>query len=356
MSTKYEDNAAAARGAGAGMTVQSRNGALAGLRREFGYLSGLVRLAEWRGGGGGAILRLQRVRPPRRDRFQPLRAAEITPACLDRVIRGLRRWHYDIVSIDEAVARIERPDPARRFVCLTFDGASRDLKTFGYPVLERHRVPFTLYLPTAFPDGLGEAWWLGLEQVIARHGRIALMIDGGERRFDIADVADKYQAFHYLERWLRTLPPAVLSMAANDLCRRYAVDLAGLTRDSVMDWGEITALAADPNVSIGSATVNYPRLAVMDDAAARREIAMGRAVAQAALGHDVLHFAYPFGDRESFGAAHVRMAEQAGLSSAVTALPGVIAAGSAVHRHALPRIDWDGRRPLRAMRAMLAGW
>jgi hypothetical protein len=45
--------------------------------------------------------------------------------------------------------------------------------TFADPVLARHRVPFALYLPTSSPDGLGEAWWLALEQVIATTDRIA---------------------------------------------------------------------------------------------------------------------------------------------------------------------------------------
>ena len=50
-------------------------------------------------------------------------------------------------------------------------------------MLSKHGVPFTVYLPTAFPDGIGEAWWLALEDVIAREQRISLIIDRKERRF-----------------------------------------------------------------------------------------------------------------------------------------------------------------------------
>ena len=52
-------------------------------------------------------------------------------------------------------------------------------------MLSKHGVPFTIYLPTAFPDGLGEAWWLALEEMIARESRISLVIDRKERRFSI---------------------------------------------------------------------------------------------------------------------------------------------------------------------------
>src|SRR5206468_11995411 len=128
-------------------------------------------------GGAGVVLRFERVRPRQIGRFQPLKANEITPQFLDRTIRALKRWKFDIVSIDEACRRAVTLPAANRFVCLTFDGGYKDLMTSAYPVLAKHGVPFTIYLPTAFPDGLGEAWWLALEDIIARVSRISLMID-----------------------------------------------------------------------------------------------------------------------------------------------------------------------------------
>jgi peptidoglycan/xylan/chitin deacetylase (PgdA/CDA1 family) len=323
---------------------------------QLAYFSGFSRLAEWRGHGAGVILKFERVRPSRSERFQPLRAREITPDDLDRLLRALRRWNCDVISLDELCARIGGPGSSGRFVCLSFDGGYRDVAIHGYPVLARHQVPFAVYLPTAFPDGVGEAWWLALEQVVARTDRIAMVIDRAERRFDTSTTSDKIEVYRFLARWMRSLPPADLSVAINDLCKRYSVDLAAVTREAAMDWQDVAQLAADPNVTIGSATVNYPVLSNLGDAAAQKEISMGRAVARAALGREVAHFAYPFGDRASFGRKHVQMVEDTGLASAVTALPGVIRPDHALDRHALPRIAWDPRRhSLRALRVMLSG-
>jgi peptidoglycan/xylan/chitin deacetylase (PgdA/CDA1 family) len=359
MSTKSNDNAAAAgrerplRGV---LALSSGNRFVTGLRLRLAYFSGYARLMERRSGGAGAILRFERVRPARSAAFQPRKAHEITPQFLDRTIRALKRWKLDIVGMDEACRRAVSLKSPRRFVSLTFDGATRDLMTSAYPVLARHGVPFTVYVPTAFPDGLGEAWWLALEAVIARNDRIALMMDRAERRFEISEIADKVRLYDFLHGWMRALAPPDLSAAINDLCKRYSVDLASLSHEAFMNWEDLAKLGADPNITIGSASVNYPVLANLKDAAASREMLMGRAVAQTALHRDVPHFAYPFGDRASFNRQHVMLAEQAGFASAVTGLPGIVEAEGRSNLHALPRISWDGRqRSLRVMRVMLSG-
>ncbi|MET0722191.1 MAG: polysaccharide deacetylase [Tardiphaga sp.] len=333
----------------------SQRGWWSGLGLELAWLGGCAPLAARLCGGAGVILRFERVRPARPGDFQPFKARAITPQKLDRLIGRLQRWKFDIVGIDEACRRAGQPRTGRRFVCLTFDGAHRDMIDYAYPVLARHRVPFTLYLPTAFADGLGEAWWLGLEAVIERHDRIRLMIDHRERDFACSDAAEKIQTHHYLDSWLRTLPPPALSVAINDLCARYSVDLAGLTRAAVMTWDALAPLIANPRVTIGTSTVHCPILANLTDAEALREITMGRAVAEAALGRDSLHLAFPFGDRASFDARHRRMAAGAGFASAVTSIAGVVQANGKSDLYALPRIDWDSRRSLRAWRVKLSG-
>jgi peptidoglycan/xylan/chitin deacetylase (PgdA/CDA1 family) len=334
----------------------TENRVLTRLRLELAYFGGRAWLTSREQAGAGVILKFERVRAYRAGRFQPARSREITPQFLDRTIGALKRWNYDIVDLDEACRRAVTLPERRRFITLTFDGAYKDLITTAYPVLSRHGVPFTVYVPTAFPDGVGEAWWLALEAIIAKESRLALMIDRSERHFTIRTASEKYELYEFLSTWLRGLPPRDLSAAINDLCRRYSVDLAALSREAAMDWSDLVRLAADPNVTIGSATVNHPALSTLKDAAALREMTMGRAVAETALRRELRHFAYPFGDRDSFRRAYVAMAEQAGFTSAVSTVPGVVESAGRTNLHALPRIAWDGRRrSLRIMRVLLSG-
>ena len=338
-----------------GDSLPSESSFLTSLKLELAYFSGRA----WQSreiGGAGVILRFERVLPRRGGRFQPLKPNEITPKFLDRTVRALKRWKYEFVTMDEACRRAVILTQRRRFVCLSFDGAYKDVARAAYPILAHHRVPFTVYVPTAFPDGVGAAWWLALEKIIAKEDRVSLMIDRNERHFSIRSLTEKNEAHEFLSSWLRQLPPPELSAAIGDLCKRYSVDLAALTREAMMDWSDLERIADDPLVTIGCATVNYPVLSNLKEAGALREMTMGKAVAEAAFHREVRHFAFPFGDRDSFRRAHVVMARDAGFSSAVSTIAGIVDTAGRTNLYALPRIAWDGRiTSLRAMRVVLSG-
>ena len=74
-------------------------------------------------------------------------------------------------TIDEGCRRAVKLPNASRFVSLTFDGGYKDIIK-AYPVLSKHGVPFTVYLATRFRTAR-EAWWLALEEMIAREDAAA---------------------------------------------------------------------------------------------------------------------------------------------------------------------------------------
>ena len=294
-------------------------------------------------GGVGAILALHHVRPPRPDRFQPNRLLEVTPQFLRRLVRGLRRSGLEFISLDEMHRRMVEGDFARRFVCLTFDDAYRDTLRWAYPVLKDAGVPFAIYVPTSFPDRLGELWWLALEAVIARNNRIALVIDGRDRKFDCRTVAEKQRLYHELYRWLRDRST---ESEMRDVVRRlaafYQVDIAAFCAELCMDWGELAQLAADPLVTVGAHTVSHPILLRLSREAARSEMDLSRSVIEAALAVRPAHLSYPFGDRAASAAREFELAAELGFKTAVTARPGVLFSQHSQYMTALPRISLNG--------------
>ena len=307
--------------------------------------------------GVGAILTLHHVRPPRPGRFQPNRLLEITPAFLERVLRFLRRSGLEIVSLDEMHRRLTQGDFARRFVCITIDDGYRDTLEHAFPILKRHEAPFTVYIPTSFPDRIGELWWLALEAVVARNPHVGLLINGKEQTFDCRTTAEKREVFEALYGWLRRLATEQeVREAVRDLSRRYHVDIAAFCNDLCMDWRELNELAADPLVTIGAHTVNHVMLAKVPESSARSEMAMSRSVIEAALGFRPDHLSYPVGDKTSAATREFRIAGELGFKTAVTTRPGVLFPEHGDHLMCLPRISLNGEhQQLRYVRVLLSG-
>jgi peptidoglycan/xylan/chitin deacetylase (PgdA/CDA1 family) len=308
--------------------------------------------------GVGAILTLHHVRPPRLDRFQPNRLLEVTPHFLARVVRYLRRCRFDLVSLDEMHRRLAEGDFRwRRFVCITIDDGYRDTMEFAYPILKKYGVPFAVYIPTSFPDRLGELWWLALEAVVARNLRISLLVNGKEQSFDCGTLADKQHVYDQLYRYVRRLATEEeLRNVVRDLCGRYNVDIAEFCRDLCMSWDELARLANDPLVTIGAHTVNHVMLAKVPERLARSEMQMSRSVIEASLGIRPEHLSYPVGDKTSAGPREFRIASDLGFKTAVTTRPGVLFRSHAGHLTALPRISLNGEyQQLRYARVLLSG-
>jgi peptidoglycan/xylan/chitin deacetylase (PgdA/CDA1 family) len=307
--------------------------------------------------GIGAILTLHHVRPPRRDAFQPNRLLEVTPQFLEAVIVRLRRAGIDLVSLDEMHRRLASGERGRRFACLTFDDGYRDNLEHAYPILKKHGAPFALYVPTSFPDRLGELWWLTLEAVVANNDRIGLVVDDEDRKFDCRTAAEKREVYEAIYWWLRRLPSEDdLRNVVRDLATRYDVDIAAFCSELCMTWNEIEELARDPLVTIGAHTVNHVRLTKVPDKTARAEMRQSAAVIESALGRRPEHLSYPVGDPTSAGPREFKIARELGFKTAVTTRPGVLFPEHRAHLTALPRISLNGEyQQLRYVEVLLSG-
>jgi len=338
---------------------------LAGLKKtiirgglETLYFSGLYQAMRPLVGGLGAILTLHHVRPARPDAFQPNRLLEVTPDFFERLLKRLRRARLDLISLDEMHARLIAGKFRRRFVCITFDDGYKDFKEHAYSLLKKYEAPFTLYIPTSFPDRIGELWWVGLEAAIAKSNRIGLVINGKDQFFDCATVKEKRQLYDEVYRYLRSMKDEEeLRRIVRDLCACQGIDVLSFARELCMSWEEIAELAGDPLCTIGAHTVNHLMLRkIASDATVRAEMEMSRAVLEAALGRRPEHLAYPVGDPTSAGPREFRIAAELGFKTAATTRPGVIFKVHRDHLTALPRISVNGEfQRQRYLKVLMSG-
>jgi peptidoglycan/xylan/chitin deacetylase (PgdA/CDA1 family) len=293
--------------------------------------------------GVGAIFMLHHVRPARSGEFQPNYHLEITPEFLAATLRYLRDCQIDIIGIDEVHQRLVVGDFSRRFACFTFDDGYRDNRDFALQIMREFEAPFSVYVASDFAQGSGRLWWVALERVVAKAESIEVEIGGIANRLDTTTVIAKQAAFDRLHEWLRSLPGEQdVRREIGALCARHGVAEDAISQELCLSWDELKSFAKDPLVTIGAHTISHCNLAKAKEASAADEMATSRDRIEAVVQRPVLHFAYPYGDRNAAGSREFKLAHANGFKTAVTTRPGMIFAENATHLTALPRVSLNG--------------
>jgi peptidoglycan/xylan/chitin deacetylase (PgdA/CDA1 family) len=265
----------------------------------------------------------------------------VTPDFLDAVLDQVQDAGLDVISLDDAVQRIKDGDD-RRFACFTFDDGYRDNLEYAYPLFKRRSLPLTLYVPTDYPDGNGELWWLALEEIVARASELELCRDNTLWRLPASTVPEKIRAFEEIYWYLRDLDEATQRRVVRVLAERHDVDMAADCTRLIMNWDEIRTMAADPLVTIGAHTKGHFAIAKLSEAKAMEEMTGSADRIERELGVRPAHFSFPYGDAESAGPRDFAMAWPAGFKTAVTTRKGMLFPDHRRHLTALPRVSLNG--------------
>ncbi|HVZ13513.1 MAG TPA: polysaccharide deacetylase family protein, partial [Bauldia sp.] len=228
---------------------------------------------------------------------------------------------------------------------------------YALPILARHNMPFTLFLPSDFAEGRGELWWVALERAIAENDRVEVVIGDIPQTFDCATSEAKQVAFDTIYAQIRSAPTEEeLRAPVRALAKASGIDMHAICRELCMGWDEIAAVARHPLVTIGGHTITHPMLAKLGEAEARREMVEGARSVAAHLGRMPAHFSFPVGAPDAAGPREFALAAGAGFKTAVTTRPGVLYAEHARHLTALPRISVNGEfQRLRYLDVLLSG-
>lgn len=294
--------------------------------------------------GAGVMLSFHRiVRDAERSALGPNRAMETTPEYLERILEHVCREGLAIIRLEDLPAHLAKERP-ERFVCFTFDDGYKDTLHTALPVLKRYNAPFTTFITPSFIDGTGWPWWYILEKVAHAGPSVRYGHGGTVRTIPTATHADR-------ERFFAMFGPALKAgdqMVRDDEIRRLSdaagVDPDAATRALIMDRNELMRLSAEPLATIGAHGVRHYAVATLTDAGVREELGGSRAWLEGLLGRPVTTFAYPYDSHETVSARDARIAQELGLTVAVTTLGGNIFRAHRDHCQSLPRTGPSGNR------------
>ncbi len=314
------------------------------------YWSNAYKMFENSWQGVGLIYMLHRIDPTPVEGFAPNRILQVRPDFLEGIIKQAIDKDFDIVSLDEAHRRMTEKDFDRHFVCFTFDDGYKDNLHYALPLFEKYNVPMAVYIPSDYPDGDGELWWIALEKIIAQQDAMTVSLpvkDANsvmqECKFDTATEAGKWAAWRAIYQVMRhEMDEEGQRSFIRQLCKQYSVDLKQICRDEIMTWNEVREMDKNPLVTIAGHTVSHRAVGRLNAEDSLYEMEAGQAHLEFELGHSIEHFSYPYGNEESAGERDFNIAASLGLKTAVTTRKGVLFPEHSGHMMALPRLSLNG--------------
>ena len=241
--------------------------------------------------GALAVLTYHRVDEPGRTPHLYPGLISATPADFEEQMLFLARNHR-LLSLAEllAVRRGEAPPPPRS-VMVTFDDAYRDVAEHAWPIMRRHGIPLTLFVPTAFPDEPRRAfWWDRLYASLAGRGSVISTPVG---YLAVRTEEDRIRAFRQLREHLKSLPydraKALVDEMSAEPGSRPPPPVS-----AVLGWDELRRLAAE-GVALAPHSRTHPLLDKLPRKEARREILRSLDDLEREIGPTPRAFAYPGG-------------------------------------------------------------
>lgn len=227
------------------------------------------------------------------------------------------------LPLHEFMERKEKGKLERGSVCVTFDDGYLDVFENALPLLEKYRIPATVFITTG---NLGSAfWWDRLAHLIYTPQRLpdSLYLDDAQTHpFPIKGKSDRC-VYNLLYPVLRGATPERRESIFTALTAQLDIDErtgAGTEPQRAATAEEIRKAASHPLITIGAHTVTHSRLSSLDFACQLREIEESMKVLSALTGKTVDTLSYPFGLKgRDYNEVTLQAAAEAGLKYAFTA-------------------------------------
>lgn len=270
----------------------------------------------------------------------------VTPENFEKQMEFLSN-NYDVIRLEDICKEIGRDGrDGRDAVAISFDDGYKDVLYNVLPILEKYKVPMTVFITTGNIGSEKENW---MDDIIRG-------ILEPKRTRNYFELEDEFIS----GKWSTKTPEERLALyrIINRVCRysnatkreQYIAkirewagwELEGRADRRVMNEQELQLLAGNELVTIGAHTVTHPSLKWMCADEQEEEIASSINTLQKLLGKNMDMFAYPFGSRNDYSEETKRQLEKHGIKLAFTTQPGEIDAS--MDRLEIPRYpvpDYD---------------
>jgi peptidoglycan/xylan/chitin deacetylase (PgdA/CDA1 family) len=259
--------------------------------------------------------------------------------------------YCQVISIHDVLASLKsrnKRDFPPRSVLVTFDDGYCDFEEEAWPILQKYKIPATLFVPTAYPDHPEQTfWWNDLYQALQNtNHKEGLNTPIG--RFFLSDAASRNQAYQSLKNHMKTREHAETISTVGELCSVLGVRPA---MNSIMGWNSLRKLSRE-GLTIGAHTRTHPLLNRISMDTAREEVIGSIDDLKREIGATLPIFAYPSGE---YNSDVVSMLEGEGVALAFTTKRGINKINR-LNPLLIQRINVGGKTSMPVLRAQLLSW
>jgi len=287
-------------------------------------------------GGYGQILMFHRVcKNNNLTRLWNNSYLEVSPEYLEELIFYFKNLNYKFISLDQLYYNTKNIKPLKPFVIFTFDDGYKDNLTLAFPILKKHNIPMTIYITTDFPDKKAILWWDALEKKILNNNTIEFFFDKKKYKYTAFSLNEKEKLFEHIHKLISTITPKKRQKLINTIFTKQELENE---LKKVLTWQEINYLSQQSLITIGAHTISHNYLSQLTDEQSENEISKSIHKIEQKINKTVKHFAYPFGNAQSFGTREIKILQQNNILTATTTISKNITQKSLENLLALPRI------------------
>jgi peptidoglycan/xylan/chitin deacetylase (PgdA/CDA1 family) len=249
----------------------------------------------------GIILTYHRVLP--RDKVTPQieSGMYVTPESFENHIKTLKKY-FEIISLNELHRRFSglfSYTASKPYAVITFDDGWADFLNYAFPLINKHQIPCTIFLPTSFIGNNRKFWTEELADLITQ------IYSSDLNNHLINDTSKKIlhakgtfeQRFDFSVNLLKEYNTKKIYSILDELNFLKHTSNNDFFR-SFLNWDEIKLLVNNELISTGSHTVNHEILTNLNEEEVINELRFSRQklIDEDVVSPDFIPFCYPNGN------------------------------------------------------------
>uniref|UniRef100_UPI00211B1DB6 polysaccharide deacetylase family protein n=1 Tax=Crenothrix polyspora TaxID=360316 RepID=UPI00211B1DB6 len=238
------------------------------------------------------------------------------PGEVDKVVfcwqMALLAKYFNVLSVSEALEKLQANSLPSRAVCITFDDGYADNLLNAVSILKKHQLSATFFIASGYLDG-GRMWNDSIIEAVRIMPQTGLDLSGIKLGcYTITTAAQRQAAARDIIIKLKHVDPQQRLRLS-----QHIAELAGALPDDLMLTSEQLRQLHQQGMEIGGHTISHPILAKLGSYVAAQEIKDNKKSLERLLNAEVRYFAYPNGKPGAdYLPEHIDTVKEAGYQAA----------------------------------------